>query len=438
MGIIVKNVPVEAHHSIGLVERYDGPLCRIYSIITAELPEIKPELALQISFKALNDLAGPDGLVPTLLVFGAYPRMTNMDAPSSTINQPSIAMCKTKEEVRRSHVSRQINDALNTRNGPSTNLIHDLPLNSPLLVFRERNAGQSGSWKGPYKLLNIQGKSAIIELSSGPTQFRSTSVKPYYNPIIETDENFDKDTKDTSLETRDNPEYQEVSPIHLPPDIPPTLVSSTPLISSTATSTLPSTPSTPAKHGRGRPRKCPIQTNLLTSSDICFVMNNLHYDDVNVRLPPYTLSRQKEISGLLEKEVFQVVNSKDMPVGIRVFNSRFVDEIKNAGTDKAFEKSCLVVQAYNDFNKDLVLTQSPTIQQVCQRLIVCLAAILQDNITKLYLRDVTQAYVQSTLDLNRDFFIRPPPELITMMGTSPECILKVVKPLYDIPEAGNH
>lgn len=75
------------------------------------------------------------------------------------------------------------------------------------------------------------------------------------------------------------------------------------------------------------------------------MMDNLHYDDVNVRLPPYNLSRQKEIPGLLEKGVFQVVNSKDGPVGIRVFNSRFVDEIKNAGTDKAFEKSRLVVQA---------------------------------------------------------------------------------------------
>ncbi len=167
-------------------------------------------------------------------------------------------------------------------------------------------------------------------------------------------------------------------------------------------------------------------------------MDNLYNDDVNVRLPPYTLSRQKEISGLLEKRVFQVVNPKDVPVGIRVFNSRFVDEIKNASTDKAFEKSRLVLQAYNDFNKDLVLTQLPTIQRVSQRLIVCLTAILQDGNTKLYLRDVTQAYVQSASNLNRDFFICPPPELITMMGASSSCILKVVKPLYGVPEAGNH
>lgn len=38
-----------------------------------------------------------------------------------------------------------------------------------------------------------------------------------------------------------------------------------------------------------------------------------------------------------------------------------MDEIKNPGTEKAFEKSRLVVQAYNDADKTFVLTESPTI-----------------------------------------------------------------------------
>ena len=50
-----------------------------------------------------------------------------------------------------------------------------------------------------------------------------------------------------------------------------------------------------------------------------------------------------------------------MLVGIRVFNLQFVNEIKNTDTNKAFEKFCLVVKAYNDFNKDLVLIQLQTI-----------------------------------------------------------------------------
>jgi hypothetical protein len=64
-----------------------------------------------------------------------------------------------------------------------------------------------------------------------------------------------------------------------------------------------------------------------------------------------------------------------------------------------------------------------------------LAPTLQANRSvSLYLRDISQAYVQSSTHLNRDFFIRPPPEL----GLHEGLILKVIKPLYGVPEAGNH
>ena len=62
------------------------------------------------------------------------------------------------------------------------------------------------------------------------------------------------------------------------------------------------------------------------------------------------------MASLLEKGVFQVIDRNSVPQGTRIFNSRFVDEIKNKDTEKAFQKSRLVVQAYNDQEKELVLT----------------------------------------------------------------------------------
>ena len=100
MGIIVKNALVEAHHSIGMVEHYHGPLRRVYSIITTEIPGIESDSALQMSFKAINNLVGPNGLVLTLLVCGAYPRITESDALSPSIIQRAIAMRKAMDEVR--------------------------------------------------------------------------------------------------------------------------------------------------------------------------------------------------------------------------------------------------------------------------------------------------------------------------------------------------
>jgi len=85
MGIKVKIVPVKAYNSIGIVERYHGPIRQAYLIITTEIPGIDKDMALQMAFKAINNTARPDGLVSTLLVYGALPRMVEYDAPLPTV-----------------------------------------------------------------------------------------------------------------------------------------------------------------------------------------------------------------------------------------------------------------------------------------------------------------------------------------------------------------
>jgi hypothetical protein len=42
--------------------------------------------------------------------------------------------------------------------------------------------------------------------------------------------------------------------------------------------------------------------------------------------------------------------------GARLFNLQFIDEIKNKGTNKVFKKLRLVIQAYNNLEKELVFT----------------------------------------------------------------------------------
>jgi len=50
-----------------------------------KIPKINKEIGLQMAFKAINDLAGPRGLVPTLLVFKAYPQMVKSDVLFPTV-----------------------------------------------------------------------------------------------------------------------------------------------------------------------------------------------------------------------------------------------------------------------------------------------------------------------------------------------------------------
>jgi hypothetical protein len=72
--------------------------------------------------------------------------------------------------------------------------------------------------------------------------------------------------------------------------------------------------------------------------------------------PDFTSSRQKELDSLIKRGVFEFVRNTDTPADTRIFNSRFVDQIKLKGTPKAYEKSRLVVQAYKDNGKKTVLT----------------------------------------------------------------------------------
>jgi hypothetical protein len=87
-----------------------------------------------MAVKAINDTAGPDGLVPTLLVYGAYPRMTNLDPPALSIIDRATVIRKAMSEIAKLRAKQAVNSALNHRNGPNITLVYDLPLNSKVLV----------------------------------------------------------------------------------------------------------------------------------------------------------------------------------------------------------------------------------------------------------------------------------------------------------------
>jgi hypothetical protein len=54
-----------------------------------------------MAFKAINDSAGPDGLVLTLLVFRAYPKMVKSDTLSSIIAQKATVIKKVMAKIHK-------------------------------------------------------------------------------------------------------------------------------------------------------------------------------------------------------------------------------------------------------------------------------------------------------------------------------------------------
>jgi hypothetical protein len=167
-------------------------------------------------------------------------------------------------------------------------------------------------------LLSIQNESAIIELSNESIKFRIISLKPYYQ---------NDDHADNSDELPPPPAEPSIGPLIEPPIESPveSIAESqdnpdhTNLIIDLIVST------GPIKRGRGRLRK-------YSAPAANFIFNIISVDS------PFIASRQKEIAGLLEKGVFTSINKRNVSTDVRIFSSRFVNEIKHSETEKAFEK----------------------------------------------------------------------------------------------------
>ena len=54
-----------------------------------------------MAFKAINDTASPEGLVPILLVFRAYPQIVKSDTPSPSVTQRATAIKKAIVEIQK-------------------------------------------------------------------------------------------------------------------------------------------------------------------------------------------------------------------------------------------------------------------------------------------------------------------------------------------------
>jgi hypothetical protein len=88
--------------------------------------------------------------------------MVDSDLPALSITERAAAIKKAMQEVMKLRLKRQVNEALAHCNGPDVSEIHDTPIDSDVMVWREGNAGQRGSWKGPFKLLGINGETCLI------------------------------------------------------------------------------------------------------------------------------------------------------------------------------------------------------------------------------------------------------------------------------------
>lgn len=136
----------------------------------------------------------------------------------------------------------------------------------------------------------------------------------------------------------------------------------------------------------------------------------------------------KEIRGLIENATFEIVERAHVGKDARIFISKFLNSLTLM--DRRFHyKSQVVAQNYDDDEGASTAKKVPTVQHLTKRLTLFLAASLPNLSSPM--RDITQAYVQSCKSLEREIYLLAPAGMMLALDS----ILKVVKPLYDIPKS---
>lgn len=100
-----------------------------------------------MSIKAFNDSAGPNGLIPTLLVFEVYPHVSWDDSPTSTVQERIETVRRAMEELRARRAKDIVNFAKNDRNGPKYLHLANVNIGDQELVFREPTKSTKGYWE---------------------------------------------------------------------------------------------------------------------------------------------------------------------------------------------------------------------------------------------------------------------------------------------------
>ncbi len=373
---------------------------------------ISKEIVLQTIVKAINDTIDPDELMLTLLIFEAYSRMHVMNLSTSSIIQRIMTIEKAMIEIRKWRAERQIIDALNIRNDSIVISIHDLCLNSDVLMWRD-NLNQRDKWIESFKLLDIEDETCKIVLSSKSIDFRSTVIKSFLIKFINDVESTNEIQSISEIEDIQSSDHQN------------NLSAATFEIIRLFAIT---------KFTRARRLSLKYQNFadiIVFLQDDDSHSNQLENSSSSIFVSIFAESRRKEINDLLKKRVFELIIIDAVLRNVRIFNFKFVDEIKHSDIADVYERFRLMIQTYNDHDKTFILTQSFIIQRMSQRIILVLTAIIKHN---LYLKNITQTYVQSKIFLNRQFFIRSSFEL----DLSKNSILRVVKSLYEMLETETH
>lgn len=176
--IVLEHTGTESHNSLGVGERYHEPLRKTYLKLRADYPRVPEDVLLQCAVFTINCTAGPEGLVPSLLVFGALPKLPGVVATSSLSNKHRFRILANARAEYASHVAR-----MRIAQGLASNVpgcVDEVYAKGDhVYVYRDTQK----RWTGPHEVLEVDEKDIkLIVDSTGIKSFNVSQVKRAIEP----------------------------------------------------------------------------------------------------------------------------------------------------------------------------------------------------------------------------------------------------------------
>ena len=375
-GVKVEHTGIEAHSSLGLGEGYHQPLRQAYRRIKAEHPTTEPQLALALAVKAMNDTLGPEGLVPSALVFGEFPQVVMRSEtahPRATLESRAAVATAARQEMEEQMAKLRVKRALHHA---TPNAVHQTyQPGDQVLVWREKQVeSRIGEWIGPLTVVAVdfeQKQVFVQDVKIGAARpFNIAQVKRYLTPE--------------------------------------TLAHSFIV-------------------GIG----CHLLSRDLNGVFDSFATEILREDDPRTKTKEMAEAKRLEVGNLLSRGTFKVISRHEVPPNANVLPGRFVLAIKTSDDGRATSKARYVIRGHRDRFKDMMVHSALTLQPQSVRLLLALSAMLDFNT---WVSDVKQAYLQSSEPISREIFIE---KVVPEFELEPHQCLQLVKPLYGLCESGD-
>ena len=138
--------------------------------------------------KAINDTLGPDGLVPSALVFGEFPSAfttSETPHPRTTLESRAAVANMARREMEKQMAAVRLKRGLRHATPPAADYIFEV--GQRVLVWRERKVeNRIGEWLGPYIAYGTDPERQLVyvqDVKVGPAcPFNLTQVKHYREP----------------------------------------------------------------------------------------------------------------------------------------------------------------------------------------------------------------------------------------------------------------